>query len=195
MRTTKKLKELYDLVDGIDIAMFTTRRTDGHMVSRPMATQVRAPGADFWFVTSTTTPKLAEIENDPHVNLSYYRDRNREWVSVSGTARISLDRAKIRQLYKPDWKIWFPNEGKGRDGGPDDPRLTLIGVRAHSAMYMTVDKPAPLVLFELVKGLLTGKDPDIGDVKKVGSREFTGRSRRSTARKASTARRPVRRRR
>ena len=31
----KKLDELYELIDGIEIAMFTTRRPDGHLVSRP----------------------------------------------------------------------------------------------------------------------------------------------------------------
>ena len=35
----KKLTELYELIEGIEIAMFTTRRPDGHLVSRPMATQ------------------------------------------------------------------------------------------------------------------------------------------------------------
>ena len=32
----KKLDDLYKLIDGIDIAMLTTRRADGHLVSRPM---------------------------------------------------------------------------------------------------------------------------------------------------------------
>src|SRR5262249_29621033 len=82
----KNLKELYDLIEGIEIAMFTTRRSDGHLVSRPMATQTQAEGADLWFVTDIESHKLDELELDPHVNLAYYRDRTREWVSVSGTA-------------------------------------------------------------------------------------------------------------
>jgi general stress protein 26 len=36
---SKKLDDLYDLIEGIEIAMFTTRRPDGHLASRPMATQ------------------------------------------------------------------------------------------------------------------------------------------------------------
>src|SRR5690606_36852432 len=38
---TKRVKELYDLIEGIEIAMFTTRRPYGRLVSRPMATQER----------------------------------------------------------------------------------------------------------------------------------------------------------
>ena len=42
------LEELWKLVDGIETAMLTTRRAEGDLVSRPMATQTRAPGADSW---------------------------------------------------------------------------------------------------------------------------------------------------
>ena len=46
MNSNDKIEELYELIEGIEIAMFTTRRDDGHLVSRPMATQARADGAD-----------------------------------------------------------------------------------------------------------------------------------------------------
>src|SRR5690606_35271733 len=52
---TKRVEELYDLIEGIEIAMFTTRRPDGRLVSRPMATQERRPDADLWFVTDVET--------------------------------------------------------------------------------------------------------------------------------------------
>jgi general stress protein 26 len=173
--TEKKLDDLHALIEGIETAMFTTRRADGHLVSRPMATQKRGKtSADFWFVTDGDAHKLDELENDPHVNLSYYRDRTREWVSVSGIARISRDRAEIRRLYQPDWKAWFGDEGGGRDGGPDDPRLTLILVDAHSVVYMQSDTPRPVVLFEVVKGMVTGSTPDIGSVRVVSSAEMHG---------------------
>src|SRR5678816_406860 len=94
--TEKKLEELDALIDGIETAMFTTRRADGHLVSRPMATQKRIAGADLWFVTNTDTHKLDEIKLDPNVNCSYYNSRTREWVSVSGVAHVSRDRHKIR---------------------------------------------------------------------------------------------------
>src|SRR5690349_24339616 len=85
--TTKKLDELYALIEGIEIAMFTTRRPDGHLVSRPMATQERVTGTDLWFVTDVSSHKLDELQSDPHVNLAYYNMKSREWVSVAGVAR------------------------------------------------------------------------------------------------------------
>lgn len=170
--TDKNLRDLYTLIDGIETAMFTTRRPDGHLVSRPMATQTQAEGTDLWFVTDVESHKLDELETDPHVNLAYFRDRTKEWVSVSGIGLVSQDRKAIRELYRPDWKVWFGDEGGARDGGPDDPRLALILVDVQSVTYLKQDKPRPVVLFELVKGFVTGKRPDLGEVRQVDEAEL-----------------------
>ena len=168
----KKLDELYKLIDGINIAMFTTRRPDGHLVSRPMSTQERVSGTDLWFVTDVSSHKLDELATDSHVNLSYYNIKSREWVSVAGTAVVTQDRNLIHELYKPDWKAWFGDEGGERDGGPDDPRLALILVEAHSVEYMVSNTPRPVVLFEVVKGMVTGTRPNIGEERSISEREL-----------------------
>ena len=123
-----ELQRFYELADDIEIAMMTTRRPDGHMRSRAMANQKRASGADLWFVTSEGCDKLEELSHDPHVNLTYYRESSREWISVSGIATISRDRDKIHELYAPDWAMWFGQDGDPRHGTADDPRIVLIGV-------------------------------------------------------------------
>src|SRR4051812_22894076 len=170
--TTQKLDELYALIDGIEIAMFTTRRADGQLVSRPMATQERVTGTDLWFVTVISSNKLDELKFDPHVNLAYYNNKSREWVSVAGTAQITQDRNLIKELYKPDWKAWFGDEGGDRNGGPNDPRLALILVEAESVEYLVVNKPRPMVLFEVVKGMVTGSTPDVGEERTLTDREL-----------------------
>lgn len=163
------LEQFYALIDDIEIAMMTTRRADGHLRARAMATQKQAPGADLWFVTAEGTPKLAELAADPHVGLSYYKDRTREWVSVSGMAAISRDRAKIRELYAEDWKMWFGEGDDPRHGTPDDPRIVLIAITVHGAEFLEVDKPQPVVLFEMAKGWLTGTPPDVGEMHHLDS--------------------------
>jgi general stress protein 26 len=169
--TGTKKTELYDLVEGIEIAMFTTRRPDGRLVSRPMATQARAAGADLWFVTDASAFKVDEIKNEPQVNLAYYNQKSREYVSVSGAARVSNDRAKIAELYRPDWKMWFEGDSK-ESGTPDDPRIILIAIDVESAVYLKVDKPRLAVFYEVVKGMLTGSTPDLGEAERVSGREL-----------------------
>jgi len=162
-----ELQTFYELVEELEVAMMTTRRSDGHLESRAMATQKRAAGADLWFVAAEGTAKLADIEADPHVNLAYYKDRTREWVSVSGLATLSRDRDKIRELYEPDWKIWFGAEEDPRHGTADDPRLVLIGVDIHAASFLEVTKPQPVVLYELAKGFLTGETVELGQTRHI----------------------------
>ena len=170
--TEKKLDDLYALIDGIEVCMMTTRRADGHLVTRPMQVQERTSGTDLWFVTDIETHKLDEVLTDPHINLAFYNNRSREWVSVSGTALVTQDRRLIEGLYKPDWKAWFGKVDEVRDGGPGDPRLALILVEAHSVIYMKNNKPRPVILFEVVKAMLTGGVPDIGEERRLGIREL-----------------------
>jgi general stress protein 26 len=170
--TEKKLDDLYDLIDGIEIAMLTTRRSDGHLVSRPMQTQERETGLDLWFMTNVETHKLDDLMSDPHVNLAYYNNRSREWVSVAGLATVSTDRDLIRELYKPDWKAWLGDDGGDRDGSADDPRIALILVDAESVTYMKVTKPKPVVLFEVARAMVTGSPPKVGNIRTVTEREL-----------------------
>jgi general stress protein 26 len=170
--TEKKLAELYELIEDMEIALMTTRRPDGRLVTRPMATQARGTFADLWFVTNVETDKIDELESDPNVSLGYYDNGTKEWVSVSGTARIIQDREKIRELYQPDWKAWFGDEGGERDGGPDDPRLALIFVDAHTVHYMKSEHSRARVLFEIARGMLTGEAPDIGRQEELTASEL-----------------------
>ncbi len=166
MNSDRKASErelLFEQIRDMKVAMMTTRRRDGHLVSRAMATQKPAPGADLWFVTSEATHKLDDLAADPHVNLAFYKDSSREWISISGLAKISRDRELIRTLYEKDWRIWFGDEGDPRHGTPDDPRMVLVGVDIHTAVFLEQDKPRPVVLFELVKGLVTGEPVELGE--------------------------------
>lgn len=173
--TEKKIDELYELIGDMEIALMTTRRGDGRLVTRPMATQRRIPEADLWFVTNIATDKIDELQHDANVNLGYYNQKTREWVSVSGTAAVSQDRAKIRELYADDWKMWFENEGGSHDGGPDDPRIALILVDANAVTYMKAKHSRPGTLFELAKGMVTGEKPDIGRTEKLSKQDLDAR--------------------
>ena len=170
--TEKKLSELYELIDGMQIAMLTTRRPDGMLVTRPMATQKQESDADLWFVTNIETHKIEELQATPQVSVAYYDGKTSEWVSVSGRATVTQDRARIHELYAPDWKAWFEDEGGAKDGGPDDPRLALILVEAQTAHYMKAKHSRPVTLFEIAKGILTGTQPDIGREERLDRAEL-----------------------
>jgi hypothetical protein len=57
-----------------------------------------------------------------------------------------------------------------RYGTPDDPRIVLIGVDVHAAVFLEVNKPKPVVLFELAKGWLTGERAEPGEMHEIRPR-------------------------
>lgn len=119
---------LREMIKDVEVAMLTTRQADGKLVSRPLGTQDVEFDGDLWFATGADSEKVREIQADPRVNVAYGSRGRNTYVSVSGTASIVRDQAKIDELWSPAMKIFFP-------GGKDDPNLVLIRVQAESAEY------------------------------------------------------------
>jgi general stress protein 26 len=106
-----ELEKFYAAIESIDTAMMTTRRQDGHLRSRAMANQKKAAGrglvvrvprghgeADRPEIRSARQPDVLP-QQQPRVGCRY-----------PARPRISKDRDKIRELYAPDWKMWFGDE-------------------------------------------------------------------------------------
>ncbi|KAJ3186177.1 hypothetical protein HDU85_007617 [Gaertneriomyces sp. JEL0708] len=161
----QQLNELYQLVDGLHICMMTTRRSDGELVSRPMAVRKRK-GTDMWFLTNKESHKLDELQNDPHINLAFYKDGTAEWASISGRAKLVHDEATIQSLWGKDMHAWFGDLGDGiHTGGPQDPRLECVHVECVSAHYYKKSRTSFGVALQLGKSMMTGQTPDLGKVR------------------------------
>lgn len=161
------LPGLFALIHEIGIGMLTSRGVDGRLVSRAMATLPADGDADLTFVTSVETHKFDEVVHDPRVNVAYLDPRSRQWVSVSGEASVDRDRARIRRLYRPEWRAWFGDEGGGRDGGPEDDRIVLIDVWAVEASWCRVDASRPTTMVKVLAAMATGRRPDVGAMRRV----------------------------
>ncbi len=149
--------KLHDLIKDIKFAMLTTVDPRGSLRSRPMTTL--DPGSDgaLWFFTRDDAPKVEEAQQDHEVNLSYADPGDHRYVSVSGSARLVRDRAKIKELWKPAHKAFFE--------GPDDPHLALLRVTPHDAEYWTSGTNWIGQAFRFVTTMITG------DVKNMGENE------------------------
>ena len=141
--------------------MLTTIDERGDLHSRPMSSNgdIDANG-DIWFFTNASSHKVSEITKLPKVNVSFADPGNQRYISVSGTAQLVRNRAKIDELWRPEFKMWFP-EGK------DDPEVALLRVTLEKAEYW--DSPSSTIGYALsfVSSLVTGKQPDFGENKKV----------------------------
>ena len=157
------VKKLGKLIADIQFAMLTTIEADGSLRSRPMATH-QDHGREFdgvlWFFTKGDTPKVEEVKEDQHVNLSYAAPEQNKYVSVSGIGTLVRDGVKAKELWDPKYKAWFPK-------GLDDPELALLRVDVTKAEYWDTPGGAVVHVLGLVKALATGKSYDPGDHEKV----------------------------
>ena len=153
------IEKLEKLIEGIDFCMLTTI-DGGHLRSRPMSTQDFEFDGDLWFFTSASSHKVAEITKLPKVNVSFADPDNQHYVSISGKAQLVRDRNKIDELWRPEFKIWFP---EGKDG----PQVALLRVNLEKAEYW--DSPSSTIGYVLnfVSSLVTGKEADAGENRKI----------------------------
>lgn len=154
------IQKLGELIQKIDFAMFTTALPDGSLRSRPMSTQKTEFDGTLWFFTQLDSGKVHEIEDDQHVNLAYANPNGQTYVSVSGRARLTRDRAKIEELWSPVYKAWFPE-------GQDDPQIALIQVEVENAEYWDSPSSPVIHLIGFTKAVLTGQEYNPGENQKV----------------------------
>ena len=154
---TEAVKKIAELIKDIDFGMLTSVDSDGTLHSRPMSCnrEVEFDGT-VWFFTSTKTHKVEEITRRPQVNVSFADPKRQTYVSLTGTAELVQDKAKIKELWQPELKAWFPQ-------GVDEPDIALIKINAESAEYW--DSPSSPVahVIGLVKALATGKQAHVGE--------------------------------
>lgn len=154
-QSNEQLSKVGELVNDIKFAMMTTENQDGELTSRPMTTLQMDSEGNCWFFTARSSHKVGDLQQNLHVNLSYARIDKQDYLSVTGTAELVADKAKMQALWTPWIKPWFPE-------GLDDPDLALLKVRIESAEYWDAPGSQAKRLYGLVKGMMTGKTDSLG---------------------------------
>jgi general stress protein 26 len=153
--TTSDIGKLKDMVEGIDFCMMTTI-DGGQLRSRPMSTQTAEFDKEVWFFTRDDSHKIEEIQKDNRVCLGYSDPDDSTYVSVSGRAEMTKDRAKMEELWSPILKAWFPD-------GLEDPHICLMKVSVEQAEYWEAASGKLVQLYGFVKALATGQEADYGE--------------------------------
>lgn len=150
------LLKLAVALKDIKFTMFTTIGEDGNLYSRPMATleiDERKFDGRLWFFTDINSPKVQNLISDQHVNLAYGKPDEQKYISVAGNARIIHDRQKMKDLWTPVMKAWFPE-------GIDDPNIGLICVEVQSAELWDSPPSKVVQLAGMAKAIATGQPYD-----------------------------------
>ena len=120
-------KKLCELLGKFRTAMLVTREPNDELRTVPMAVAHLEDSGRVWFITSRDSGKAHDLERDPRVQL-IFSDDSANYLTVTGTGVLSTDRAKIEELWKEPFKIWFP-------AGREDPTIALIAVEPSRAEF------------------------------------------------------------
>jgi general stress protein 26 len=153
----RNVERAWELMKKIGFAMLVTHDGD-KLRARPMSAYLERDENTIYFLTDARRHKDEEIERNPNINLSFADAGDQKYVSVTGTAAVSNDRAKIKQLFSTPAKAWW--------NSADDPNIRVLKVTPDDAEFW--DTPGSVISYvKMAAAAVTGSRPEIGSNRKV----------------------------
>jgi len=147
----------WELMKKIGFAMLVTRDGD-KLRARPMSAYLERENNAVYFLTDARRHKDEEIARNSGINLSFADASDQKYVSITGTAIVSNDRAKIKQLFSTPAKAWWDSA--------DDPNIRVLKITPDEAEFW--DSPGTIISYvKMAAAAVTGARPEIGDNRKV----------------------------
>jgi general stress protein 26 len=128
------MTDIAEKLKKIDFCMMSTKGSGQEISSRPMSNNgdVEYDG-DNWFFSYRETRKVADIQRDPGISLSFTEapsllGKPGMFISIEGKASLIDDKAQFQEHWTSELDRWFPD-------GVDTAGLTLIKVHADRIHY------------------------------------------------------------
>jgi len=151
LNNSEKVKEL---VSRSRVGMLGTLEA-GLMKFRPMSHVDIDDEGNIWFFTSKDSWKAEDIQRNPTVQLIYINESDSSYLSIEGTAYLSFDQPRMRELFNSFVKAWFPK-------GLKDPSLALLMVHPMEMEYWSNDDSKVLTYLKILTAAATGSQPSVG---------------------------------
>jgi len=153
----RNVDRAWELMKKIGFAMLVTR--DGEKLrARPMSAYLERDENTIYFLTDARRHKDDEIARNPGVNLSFADASSQKYVWLTGTAMVSNDRAKIKELFSTPAKAWWESA--------EDPNIRVLKITPDDAEFW--DSPGTIISYvKMAAAAATGSQPDIGKNRKV----------------------------
>jgi general stress protein 26 len=155
--TAGDVERAWELMKKIGFAMLVTHDGD-KLRARPMSAYLDREANTIFFLTDARRHKDEEIARNPSINLSFADASSQKYVSLTGTAVVSNDRAKIKELFTTTAKAWWDSA--------EDPNIRVLKVTPDDAEFW--DSPGTVISYvKMAAAAVTGSRPDLGENRKV----------------------------
>jgi general stress protein 26 len=148
---------VWQLMEKIGFAMLVTRDGD-KLRARPMSAYIERDNNAIFFLTDARRHKDDEIARNPSINLSFADASAQKYVSLTGTAVVSNDRAKIKQLFTTPAKAFWDSA--------DDPNIRVLTFTPDDAEFW--DSPGTVISYvKMAAAAVSNTRPEVGENRKV----------------------------
>ena len=150
LRGRDAVERIRQMVEKAETCFFCTAVSHGSSgATRPMSVQEVDERGTLYFLSASDSHKNSELLENPFVRLFFQVSENSGFLTLTGRARISRDKEKIKQLWKPILRTWFTE-------GEDDPRITVIAIRPSGGYYWDNKHGNAIAGIKMLIGAATG---------------------------------------
>jgi general stress protein 26 len=151
------IDKVWELAGSIGECWFIT--WDGERQrARPLAARPRRGAGAIYFLTDEGGAKDDQIRRFPVVSLAFADSEAKEYLTITGQAEVSDDRARIAELFGPLDRAWWDSA--------DDPSIRLITFRPQDAeIWGGLGRLRAGVA--LLAAAVSGANPELGDNRKI----------------------------
>ncbi len=154
LRGRRAVSKIKELADKAQTCFFCTVASSPESTgARPMAVQEVDDEGNLWFLSAGDSYKNKDLARDPAVKLFFQGSAHSDFLMLSGSATISREKEKIRQLWNPMIKTWFTE-------GVDDPRITVLKVQPDDGYYWDTKHGTAVAGIKMLIGAAIGKTLD-----------------------------------
>jgi len=148
------IQRIKDVVDKAKTCFFRTGASTGESEGvRPMNVREVDDAGNLWFLMAGDSHTVQELKRSPNVDLLFQGSAHSDFLHIVGTATLSRDPARIKQLWEPVLKTWFTE-------GENDPRITVVQVIPARGYYWDNKHGNVVAGVKMLIGAATGKTLD-----------------------------------
>lgn len=148
------ITKIKELIEQASTCFFCTTVPLGDSSgARPMSVQQVDDQGSLFFLSAIDSHKNQELAKDPSVRLFFQGSAHSDFLQLNGKAVVYVDKAKIKELWRPIIKTWFTE-------GVDDPRITIIKFAPTDGYYWDTKHGSAVAGIKMLIGAAIGKTLD-----------------------------------
>jgi general stress protein 26 len=146
-----QFEKFRSLIESVKTGILITRSTGDQLKGRSMLTvQVDEEGR-LWFFTNEFSDNTKKISQNNEVFLTYDSPSENSYMVITGIASISFNREKMKELWNPLLRAWFPE-------GLETPGILLLKVEPEEVEYWDGSSGKIVDLFKMLSAMVSEKE-------------------------------------